>query len=254
MNVAIVTVGDEVLAGDTVNTNAAWLSGEITDRGGRVARVVVVPDDRAVIADAVRRWSEQFDAVVVTGGLGDTHDDVTMEGVADGLDLDLVVDDEARADVEETIAALTESHPELVEQYPEMSIDVAAQASIPEGARPLLNPVGLAPGCAAENAYVLPGIPEEMKATFGLVADEFGGDATSQALATPAPEGALADTLSAANDRFDVAVGSYPTRDDDHNRIKVSGTDPGTVERAVDWLRDRVEVVDDGATSAGEGS
>jgi molybdenum cofactor synthesis domain-containing protein len=74
MEVAILTVGDEVLAGDTENTNATWLAGRLTDAGATVTRILTVPDDRAVIRETVETWREAFDAVIVTGGLGGTHD------------------------------------------------------------------------------------------------------------------------------------------------------------------------------------
>ncbi len=74
MEVGILTVGDEVLAGDTENTNATWLAGRLTDTGATVARILTLPDDCDAIAAAVREWREAFDAVVVTGGLGGTHD------------------------------------------------------------------------------------------------------------------------------------------------------------------------------------
>ncbi|PSQ19136.1 competence/damage-inducible protein A [Halobacteriales archaeon QS_8_69_26] len=248
MNVALITVGDELLAGDTENTNATWLARELTDRGVAVRRVLVLPDDRAAIADAVDRYREAFDAVILTGGLGGTHDDVTMAAVADALDRPLAVDEAARADVAETVAAFRESNPELFDRYPEMGLDFDAQASIPEGARPLLNPVGLAPGCVADGVYVLPGIPEEMKATFETVADEFAGAGRSVTLHTPVPEGALAEYLADARDRFDVAVGSYPSRGEEHNRVEVSGEDPEAIDRAVAWIRERIEIVADPET------
>lgn len=243
MEAAILTVGDELLAGDTENTNATWLAGELTDRGVTVARVLVVPDDRPVVAEAVGRYREQFGRVLVTGGLGGTHDDVTMEAIADALGRSLVVDDDAKRDVVETIAAFREANPELVEKYPEMEIDVDGQASIPEGARPLLNPVGLAPGCVADGVYVLPGIPEEMKAAFETVAEDFSGETTSETLYTPAPEGALAGRLARLRERFEVSVGSYPARGEGHNRIKLSG-DATAVAEAVEWIRENVELVD----------
>jgi molybdenum cofactor synthesis domain-containing protein len=243
MEVAILTVGDELLAGDTENTNATWLAGQLTDRGVRVTRILTVPDDRAVIADAVERFRAAFDRVIVTGGLGGTHDDVTMAAVADALGRDLVVDEGAREDVRETIAAFREANPELVERYPEMEIDVDGQAAIPEGARPLLNPVGLAPGCVADGVYVLQGIPEEMKATFETVADEFGGETVSDTVHTPTPEGALVARIEELRDSFEVTVGSYPARGERHNRVKVSG-DPEAVAAAVEWLEGRIDVVD----------
>ena len=242
MDVAILTVGDELLAGDTENTNATWLARQLTERGATVARILVVPDAESVIAGVVREWTDAYDAVLVTGGLGGTHDDVTMDAVADAFDRPLAVDETARADVVETVAAIRERRPELVEEY-DLDIDADAQASIPEGARPLPNPVGLSPGCVAENAYVLPGIPDEMRGMFETVADDFGGDVVSETLRTPAPEGAVTAQLADVRERFDVAVGSYPRRGEAYNRIKVTGSDPAAVREAVAWLRENVEIV-----------
>jgi hypothetical protein len=83
-----------------------------------------------------------------------------------------------------------------------------------------------------------------MEATFELVADEFGGDATTTTLYTPAPEGALVDRLETAGERFDVRVGSYPSDLDEPARVKISGQDPEVVSAAREWLRDRIEVVE----------
>ncbi|WP_117594752.1 competence/damage-inducible protein A [Haloprofundus halophilus] len=244
MDVAILTVGDELLAGDTENTNATWLARQLTERGATVTRILTVPDVESVIADAVRRWSDDYDAVVVTGGLGGTHDDLTMDGVAEAFGVSLVVDEEAREDILETVAAFREANPELAENY-DLRIDADAQASIPDGARPLLNPAGLSPGCVMENVYVLPGIPDEMRAMFDRVADEFGGDVTSETLRTPAPEGAVTSQLAQVRDQYDVAVGSYPSRGEEYNRIKVTSQDPGAVDAAVTWLREHVEIVEE---------
>jgi molybdenum cofactor synthesis domain-containing protein len=82
MDVAILTVGDEVFAGDIENTNATWLAGRLTAAGATVARILTVPDDRAVIREAVDGWRDAFDAVIVTGDLGGTHDDVTVDAWA----------------------------------------------------------------------------------------------------------------------------------------------------------------------------
>jgi molybdenum cofactor synthesis domain-containing protein len=244
MQVALVTVGDEVLAGDVVNTNAAWLGRQLTARGATVARAITVPDDVDVVVEAVREYSGAFDAVITTGGLGGTLDDVTVEAVAAAFDRPLVVDETAREDVVETIARFRDANPELVERYPDIEIDFDAQASLPEGARPLVNPSGLSPGCVLENVYVLPGIPEEMQAMFELVADEFGGDGVAETLYTPAPEAATTGTLEAARDRFGVAVGSYPARDPGGtNRVKVVADDPEALTAAVDWLRERIDTV-----------
>ncbi|MFB6172624.1 MAG: competence/damage-inducible protein A [Haloarculaceae archaeon] len=235
MDVAIVTVGDELLSGDTENTNATWLGRQLSDRGVRVARVLTVPDDVEVVGDAVGRYSAAFDAVVVTGGLGGTPDDVTMAGVAAGFDRSLAVNELAREDLERTLAA-------IAEDYPDLDVDVEAEASLPAGARPLLNEEGLSPGCVVENVYVLPGIPREMRAMFEQVADEFAGDVETRSFYTREPEANLIDRLAEARDRFGVVVGCYPDRDAGHNRLKVSGDDPAALDDAVAWLREHVEV------------
>jgi molybdenum cofactor synthesis domain-containing protein len=242
MDVALVTVGDELLAGDTENTNATWLCRRLTDRGVTVTRVLTIPDDRAVIADAVREFSQAFDAVVVTGGLGGTPDDVTKAAVADALDRDLVV----RGDVKEGIVAKAEAY---AEQYPDLAdaydldVDFDAQAAVPADARSLVTDESFGPGFVAGNVYAFPGIPDELYAMFDLVADEFDGDVVSESVYTPAPEGALNDLLTDVRDRFEVSVGSYPGKGRIPTRIKVSGP-PGAVEEAMTWLRERVDVAD----------
>ncbi len=243
MEAAILTVGDEVLAGDTPNTNATWLASQLTDRGSTVRRILTVPDDRVLIAETVREWGDAFDAVIVTGGLGGTHDDVTADAIADAFDRSLRVDDAVRADVVETIAAYREANPERVTAY-NLEIDVDAWAALPAGSRALINPEGLCPGCVLENVYAFPGVPAEMKALFALVAPEFNGNTVSKTLYTPQPEGSMIDAIATARDRFDVTIGSYPDVEG-HNRLKLTGTDPVTIEETAAWLDDRIDVIDE---------
>lgn len=237
MDAALVTVGDELLAGDTENTNATWLAGRLSDRGVAVKRTLVVPDVRSVIADAVDRYSDAFDVVLVTGGLGRTPDDVTVEAVADAFDRGLVVDEVALADVERTLEA-------IAGEYPDLEVDAAAEAQLPEGSRPLVNHAGLSPGCVVDNVYVLPGIPSEMERMFELVAEAFNGDTESRYLYTEEPEANLLDRLEDVRDRFGVAVGCYPDRDAGHNRLQLKATDPDALDDAASWLADRLAVVD----------
>jgi molybdenum cofactor synthesis domain-containing protein len=243
MEVAILTVGDEVLAGDTENTNATWLAKRLTDAGATVTRILTVPDDRATIRETVETWREDFDAVMVTGGLGGTHDDVTADAIADAFGRSLVVPPAVREDVIETVAAYRDRNPALVEAH-DLDIDVDAWAALPEGSRPLVNPEGLCPGCVVENVYVFPGVPAEMRALFALVAGEFGGDAVSTTLYTPQPEGSMVEAIAGVRDRFDVTVGSYPSTET-RNRLKLTGTDADAVAAAADWLRERIDMVDE---------
>ena len=163
MRVAVVTVGDELLAGDTVNTNATWLCEQLTERGVRVERVTTVPDDLSDIARVVNEYNAEYDAVVVTGGLGPTHDDKTMAAVAAAFGREV------------------EEHPDVVAWFDEhggYSGDDLAEGTthLPAGSRMLPNEEGVAPGCVIDSVYVLPGVPGEMKAMFGLVADDFAGE------------------------------------------------------------------------------
>jgi len=236
MEVALITVGDELLSGDTVNTNANWLAGELSDRGVAVARVLSVPDDRAEIAEHVREYAAAFDAVIVTGGIGSTPDDVTMEAVADAFDREMVVTDLTRESVERRLAAIRERVPDR-----EFDVDVAAEAAVPEGSRPLVTEAGLAPGCVIEGVYVMPGIPDELKATFETVADEFSGERRSRFLYTVEPESNIVPALEDAMERFDVAVGCYPDREADHNRLKLTATDDDALDEAAAWLLANVD-------------
>lgn len=243
MEVAILTVGDEVLAGDISNANAQWLATRLTDSGATVARILTVPDDRELIETKVRTWTDAFDAAVVTGGLGGTHDDVTVDAIADAFDRDLVVYDSVRRDVVQTVAAYRDANPEQVAAH-DLDIDVDAWAALPAGSRPLLNPEGLCPGCVLENVYAFPGVPAEMRALFEDVTGEFRGDAIARTVYTPQPEGSMIDAVAGVRDRFDVTIGSYPDTKG-RNRLKVTGTDPETVDAAVAWLSDRIELETD---------
>ncbi|PSP75399.1 competence/damage-inducible protein A [Halobacteriales archaeon QS_3_64_16] len=236
MRAALLTIGDELLAGDTENTNASWLAAQLTSRGVTTKRILVIPDEIELIARKTREYAEEFDAVILTGGLGGTHDDLTMAAVARAFDRELEVDELARTDVEETLEGVRE-------RLPDLDIDVAAHAAIPAGGRPLLNGEGLAPGCVIENVYVLPGIPREMKPMFESVVEEFSGTARSRVVYTTTPEGEYTKMLTEARDRFDVSVGSYPSRSEGQrrNRIKILGEDEARLAEAADWIEARVD-------------
>ena len=232
MRVAVITVGDELLAGDTVNTNAAWLGRQLDERGVRVERMVVVPDRVADIARAVNEARAEYDAVLVTGGLGPTHDDVTVDGVAAALGRSVEYHPDAESWFEE--------HSEYA--FSEL---VDGTASLPEGARMLPNEAGVAPGAVVEggdgvSVYVLPGVPDEMKSMFEAVADEFSGTRRTRVFVeTSEPESGLVGHFDDLRERFDVAVGSYPG--ETGVRVKLEAEDPETVEAAAAWLRDRVD-------------
>ncbi|MFP9193161.1 competence/damage-inducible protein A [Natrialbaceae archaeon A-CW1-1] len=230
MHVAIVTVGDELLAGRTTNTNATWLCGRLDERGVDVERVTTVPDDVGTIARVVNEYHAEYDAVIVTGGLGPTHDDVTMQGVAAAFGRSLEFNEDAMAWLEAEGGYIRD---DLTE----------GTAEIPRGARPLHNDEGVAPGCVIGSVYVLPGVPAEMKVMFDRVSDAFNGAPRyREIVVVDEPESALLDRLETVQERFDVTVGSYPGGS---VRIVVQSREKGAVEEATQWLRERVDVVDD---------
>ncbi|AGB36771.1 competence/damage-inducible protein A [Natronococcus occultus] len=229
MNAAVVTVGDELLAGRTTNTNATWLCERLAERGVTVERVTTVPDRIGDIATVVGDYSAAYDAVLVTGGLGPTHDDVTMAGIAATFDRELETDEDVL---------------EWLEEHGYSRADLTSgTAEIPAGARPLHNEAGVAPGAVCENVYVLPGVPGEMRAMFESVADEFVGTRTyRKTVVADEPESALLDRFETLREEFDVAVGSYPG---ESVRVELSGPDEETVAAAEAWLRERVETVEE---------
>jgi molybdenum cofactor synthesis domain-containing protein len=230
MRVAVVTVGDELLVGETVNTNAAWLGEQLRDRGVTVERMTVIPDRTADIARVVNEYHADYDAVVVTGGLGPTHDDVTIEGVAAAFGRDVV-------ESEDALAWLAENGGYSREDLAE------GTGEVPAGSRVLANHEGVAPGCVVENCYVLPGVPAEMKRMFAEVAADFNGQYRHVVTVDAAePESALLDRMDSVQELFPVKVGSYPG---EYVTVRFEGTEPEVVEEAAAWLRERVDPVGD---------
>jgi nicotinamide-nucleotide amidase len=160
---AVVAVGDELLLGDVVNGNAAWLGAELAAVGAPVVHSVAVGDDVHRIATAVRRALDEADLVVVTGGLGPTHDDVTREALAEVAGVAL----ERPPALEDRLRERFASYGQVGHgrALPEA---VLRQADVPHGATPLDNPVGTAPGLRLELGqrllFALPGPPHELAA------------------------------------------------------------------------------------------
>jgi molybdenum cofactor synthesis domain-containing protein len=156
----IISIGSELLVGRVVNTNASWLARRLTFMGFTVDRIIVVPDVVSDIVEEVKRGLGRVRLIVSTGGLGPTHDDVTMEAMAVAIGKPLVLNREAEL--------------LLREFYSKKGLPLTKErlkmAYMPEGCRALRNPVGSAPGCAVTHnetiLIMLPGVPEEMEAMF----------------------------------------------------------------------------------------
>jgi nicotinamide-nucleotide amidase len=164
----IVCVGNELLIGKTLNTNAQWLSKRATAMGIAVERITVVADDVDEIASAVREALQrkpQF--IITTGGLGPTFDDKTLEGVAKALSRKLKVNAKALQMIKEKYEAYArERRAEKVE----LTQSRIKMATIPEKTEPVPNPVGTASAVRADMdgtiLFALPGVPSEMEAIF----------------------------------------------------------------------------------------
>lgn len=160
MKVWIINIGNEILMGKVVNTNATWLAQRLTERGFDIRRIICIPDNEADIINIIREGIANADIIITTGGLGPTFDDKTSECIAKALNLKWVINKEALREVEEKYR---KKKMKLTEHRIKM-------AKMPNGAQPLRNSVGTAPGIYLEfkNTIIisLPGVPNEMKSIF----------------------------------------------------------------------------------------
>jgi len=223
----ILTIGNEIVSGDTENTNASWLSRRFEELGVKVVLSAAVPDELERIVGFVRREAPLVDYLVVTGGLGGTPDDITREALAAAFEVPQEVVPELAADLRTRFRGAPEY--------------AARWAALPQGARPLENPLGGAPGFLIGNVWVLPGLPSEMKAMFDRYADELRaerpivswrrGYATRESVISPALEQATARWP-------DVSVGSYPSFQASGAAVEVvlKSADPDALEAATAFL------------------
>lgn len=156
----ILSIGNELLIGRIVNTNASWLARMLSLLGFEVTRIITVPDKVDDISEELSRGLRRARVIVTTGGLGPTYDDRTLEAVAKALGVGLELNREALEMVREFY------HKKGLKLTPERE----KMAMLPIGAKPLPNPAGAAPGVIIEHGDTvvvsLPGVPAEMKAIF----------------------------------------------------------------------------------------
>ena len=161
MRVEIIGVGTEILLGQIANTNAQEMSQRLAEIGVDVLHHQVIGDNVGRIADAIRLARSRADAVIVTGGLGPTGDDITRGGIAEALDAPL----ERHTEIEDY---LREKYRRLGREMPESNL---IQADVPRGARYILPERGTAPGLILDiddgtRLYAVPGVPAEMREMF----------------------------------------------------------------------------------------
>ena len=158
MKAYIITIGDEILLGNTLNTNAAYIGTQLFDINIPVIKTSVVGDDNSAILSELNSASEVAELMIVTGGLGPTHDDVTRKSIVDFFNTELVENKE----VLEDISSLFEKRKRKITN---VNID---QAKVPKIAEVIRNQLGTAPGLWIEQNnkvyVVMPGVPYEMEA------------------------------------------------------------------------------------------
>ncbi len=165
--VGILAIGNEVLDGLVLDTNSNWMEVRLIALGLQIKRLVSVRDEIEEIGKALEFATEACDVVITSGGLGPTHDDMTLKAIAISLGLKITENAEALAIVERQYKTLYEKG---IVQSPDMTEARIKMARIPEGAVPLDNRVGGAPGVRIQNGnstiFCLPGVPSELKFIF----------------------------------------------------------------------------------------
>jgi molybdenum cofactor synthesis domain-containing protein len=207
----IIVIGNEILSGKTRDENSPYLVRELRDLGVDVRKISVIPDELRLISAEVRDFSNLYDYVFTTGGVGPTHDDLTMQGVADAFGRRIQRSPELEASIRHFYSL------ELIDGNLRM-------ADIPEGAR-LVGGKGMwFPVVAVENVYVFPGVPEILQRKFERVKETFR-DAPFylREIYLKADEGQIAATLHRVLEDFpDLLLGSYPYFDNPVYSIKLT--------------------------------
>ncbi len=220
---AIIVIGNEILSGKTRDENSPYLAGELRSLGVDVRKISVIPDELDSISGEVREFSTSYDYVFTTGGVGPTHDDLTMDGIAAAF------------------GRRVHRHPELEatlrQYYAQDLVDGNLRmADIPEGAR-LVGGKGMwFPVVAVENVYIFPGVPEILRRKFDRIKETFReAPFFLREVYLKADEGQIAGILHRVLADFpDLLLGSYPYFDNPVYSIKLTleSKDAGYLDRA----------------------
>ncbi len=198
---ALLIIGDEILSGRTEDANLSYLAIWLEKLGIKLAEVRVVPDVQTMIVGAVNALRADYDYVFTTGGIGPTHDDITVDAIAAAFGVEVEFNREA--------LAVLEDH------YEDGDFNDARRrmARAPVGAALVDNPVSKAPGFQIGNVFVLAGIPRVNRAMLESLKDRLVGGAPmlTRSVGAELAEGAIAYRLGEIQNAFTlVSIGSYP--------------------------------------------
>lgn len=228
-----IIIGDEILSGKFADENGPYLIRRLRELGVDLRRLSTISDDRDVIAAEVARCSAEVDHVFTTGGVGPTHDDVTLEAVARAFGVEAV----PAQPLVDLLAAAGLDDPHSLRM-----------ATVPEGTDLLWEADATFPVLRMRNVFVFPGVPKLFRAKFELIAYRLGGAPVfTEQLFTSERETAIAGRLQQVQDDHpDVDIGSYPRVGETAFRVIVTleSRDADALARCEGDLRDVLELVD----------
>jgi molybdenum cofactor synthesis domain-containing protein len=223
----IIIIGNEVLSGKTQDTNSHFLCKELRSLGVEVQRILVIPDEIQLIGKEIVPFTQQWDLVFTTGGVGPTHDDVTMAGIAYGFGVKVI----RHHDLERR---LRERHGKNINQAR------LRMAEVPEGAELIGEGSLYAPVVKFHNIYIFPGIPKILQERFRVIKERFRETPFFlKMIYVKEGEGVIASTLTDLLVDFpNLLLGSYPVLDDPDFKVKVTleSKDGSYLNRALERL------------------
>jgi molybdenum cofactor synthesis domain-containing protein len=223
----IIVIGDEILSGKFADENAPFLVGELRALGCDLRRIAVIPDDRGEIAATVADFSGRFDHVFTSGGVGPTHDDVTMEAIAAAFGVAVVVEPRLEKVLRDYWGAA----------MPPANIRLA---HVPQGSE-LVGDDSVWPVVRFRNIHILPGVPALFRRKFTSIRERFRGrPVIERRVYCKGEEGALAPHLDAVVAEFPAAkLGSYPRFEETRFKVMITieAADEATADDAAARLR-----------------
>lgn len=221
----ILLIGDELLSGRTQDTNLAEIAKFLGPLGVQVGEARILSDNADVIRETVRVFSDRFDYVFTTGGIGPTHDDITADCIAAAFDLGISEREDALA--------------ELRKRYEESELNAARRrmARIPDGASLIDNPVSQAPGFQTRNVFTLAGVPQIMRGMLPDITHRIEGGAKVFQITVSASNVGEGDTAARLAEiesaHSGVSIGSYPWFNDDLRGVNfvARGTDEAVLDK-----------------------
>jgi molybdenum cofactor synthesis domain-containing protein len=231
---ALLVIGDEILSGRTEDKNIAQVARWLNDQGIRLAEVRVVADQEQAIVVAVNALRDRYDYLFTTGGIGPTHDDITIDAIAAAFEVPVIVHPEARRILDDYYASrggVTDARLRM--------------ARVPEGAALIPNQASGAPGVRMRNVFILAGVPSiaagMLEALSGSL--EGGRPVVSTTVTVHAAESEVADLLRQVQDEHPgISIGSYPfyRKGRVGADFVVRAEDAALVERCAQDLRERL--------------